>query len=85
MKRRQRRTYKYLEEMDQLAEIQVETEPGSENILMSTRDDRIARKIVDEIRRIQTRPWVIMEVCGGSDALHRESTDWITCCLKAWS
>lgn len=29
------------------------------------RDGNIARKIVDEIRRIQTRPWVIMEVCGG--------------------
>ncbi|HET9743782.1 MAG TPA: hydrogenase formation protein HypD [Terriglobales bacterium] len=29
------------------------------------RDGRLASKIVDEIRRIQTRPWVIMEVCGG--------------------
>jgi hydrogenase expression/formation protein HypD len=29
------------------------------------RDGRLAAKIVDEIRRIQTRPWVIMEVCGG--------------------
>ena len=29
------------------------------------RDGRIAGKIVDEIRRVQTRPWVIMEVCGG--------------------
>jgi hydrogenase expression/formation protein HypD len=29
------------------------------------RDDRIAKKIVDEIRRTVTRPWVIMEVCGG--------------------
>ena len=29
------------------------------------RDGDIAGKIVDEIRRIQTRPWVIMEVCGG--------------------
>lgn len=29
------------------------------------RDAGIARKIVDEIRRVQTRPWVIMEVCGG--------------------
>jgi hydrogenase expression/formation protein HypD len=29
------------------------------------RDGNIARKIVDEIRRIQTKPWVIMEVCGG--------------------
>src|ERR1700678_4005080 len=29
------------------------------------RDGNIARKIVDEIHRIQTKPWVIMEVCGG--------------------
>ena len=29
------------------------------------RDGRVARKIVEEIRRVQTRPWVIMEVCGG--------------------
>jgi hydrogenase expression/formation protein HypD len=29
------------------------------------RDDRVARKIADEIRRAVTRPWVIMEVCGG--------------------
>jgi len=29
------------------------------------RDGKIARKIVDEMHRIQTQPWVIMEVCGG--------------------
>ena len=29
------------------------------------RSARLAKSIVDEIRRIQTRPWVIMEVCGG--------------------
>src|SRR5215475_2157246 len=29
------------------------------------RDARLAQSIVAEIRRIQTRPWVIMEVCGG--------------------
>src|ERR1700731_2097136 len=29
------------------------------------RDGDIAQKLVDEMRRIQTRPWVIMEVCGG--------------------
>ncbi len=29
------------------------------------RDEAIAQKIVKEIRRIVTRPWVIMEVCGG--------------------
>ncbi len=29
------------------------------------RDGRIAQGIVDEIRRTVTRPWVLMEVCGG--------------------
>jgi hydrogenase expression/formation protein HypD len=29
------------------------------------RDGKLAAKIVDEIRKVQTKPWVIMEVCGG--------------------
>jgi hydrogenase expression/formation protein HypD len=29
------------------------------------RSGNLAQKIVHEIRRLQTRPWVIMEVCGG--------------------
>ena len=29
------------------------------------RDGDVAKKIVSEMRRIQTRPWVLMEVCGG--------------------
>ncbi|HJT87664.1 MAG TPA: hydrogenase formation protein HypD [Bryobacteraceae bacterium] len=29
------------------------------------RDDKLAKKILDEIGRTVTRPWVIMEVCGG--------------------
>src|ERR1700679_1356811 len=29
------------------------------------RNGEIAQKIVAEMRRIQTRPWVLMEVCGG--------------------
>ena len=29
------------------------------------RNQQVARNIVKEIRRVQTRPWVIMEVCGG--------------------
>lgn len=29
------------------------------------RDSRLAQNLANEIRRIQTRPWVIMEVCGG--------------------
>lgn len=29
------------------------------------RDGKLAAKIVDEIKKAQTKPWVIMEVCGG--------------------
>src|SRR5450631_3771680 len=29
------------------------------------RDEALAGKIVAEIKRIVTRPWVLMEVCGG--------------------
>jgi len=29
------------------------------------RDEGLAQKVVGEIRRIVTRPWVLMEVCGG--------------------
>ena len=29
------------------------------------RDPRAARKLVVEIERIQTRPWTLMEICGG--------------------
>ena len=29
------------------------------------RDGQVARTLIDEIRRTVTRPWVIMEVCGG--------------------
>src|ERR1043165_5783423 len=29
------------------------------------RDEQVGKKVVDEIRRTVTRPWVIMEVCGG--------------------
>ncbi len=29
------------------------------------RDEKVAKNIVNEIRRIVTRPWVLMEVCGG--------------------
>ena len=29
------------------------------------RNARLAQSVVNEIRRIQNRPWVIMEVCGG--------------------
>jgi len=29
------------------------------------RDGDVARSLLDEIRRVQQRPWVLMEVCGG--------------------
>ena len=29
------------------------------------RDEALANKILSEIRKVVTRPWVLMEVCGG--------------------
>jgi hydrogenase expression/formation protein HypD len=29
------------------------------------RDREVARRLLEEIRRVQQRPWVLMEVCGG--------------------
>ena len=29
------------------------------------RDETLAKKILEEIRRLVTKPWVLMEVCGG--------------------
>ena len=29
------------------------------------RDEALATRLVEEIRRVLTRPWVLMEVCGG--------------------
>jgi len=29
------------------------------------RNEALAQKVVGEIRRVVTRPWVLMEVCGG--------------------
>ena len=29
------------------------------------RDYAVAQKLVNEIRRTVTRPWVLMEICGG--------------------
>ena len=29
------------------------------------RDPALARRLLDEIHRLTTRPWAIMEVCGG--------------------
>ncbi|HEY7668699.1 MAG TPA: hydrogenase formation protein HypD [Actinomycetota bacterium] len=40
------------------------------------RDDDVARSLLDEIRRITTRPWTIMEVCGGqTHTLIRQGID----------
>jgi hydrogenase expression/formation protein HypD len=40
------------------------------------RDDRIARALLDDIAEIVTRPWTIMEVCGGqTHTLIRQGID----------
>ena len=66
------RTYQALRELDQLTELEspVVEEIGTGRAsamkyLDEYRDGDVAKKIVGEMRRIQTRPWVLMEVCGG--------------------
>ncbi|HEX6332478.1 MAG TPA: hydrogenase formation protein HypD [Actinomycetota bacterium] len=40
------------------------------------RDDRIALALLDDIRRITTKPWTLMEVCGGqTHTLIRQGID----------
>ncbi len=40
------------------------------------RDDDVARSLLDEIGRVTTRPWTIMEVCGGqTHTLIRQGID----------
>jgi len=34
-------------------------------IIQEYRDERLVKGVIDEIRRITTRPWTIMEICGG--------------------
>ena len=74
-------TYKALEQMQQLGELDTPdvadaetakqffesppSPPRSMKYLDEYRDEALAKKIVDEIRRIVTKPWVLMEVCGG--------------------
>src|SRR6478609_9006542 len=51
------RTYQLLDEMKQLGELDVpDIDPWP---------TEAAGKVVDEIRRATTKPWVLMEVCGG--------------------
>jgi hydrogenase expression/formation protein HypD len=42
------------------------------------RDGRIARGLLEEIRRTVTRPWVIMEICGGqTHSIVKHGIDWL--------
>ncbi len=61
------RTYKLLEEMDQLSELEVGDVAGGRRMkyLDEYRNEALAQKLVSEIRRTVTQPWVLMEVCGG--------------------
>ena len=44
--------------------------------LSEYRDPEVARKIIAEIHRVTTRPWVVMEVCGGqTHAIIRSGID----------
>jgi hydrogenase expression/formation protein HypD len=42
------------------------------------RDQQVAQKIVEEIKRTATRQWVLMEVCGGqTHSIVRYGLDWL--------
>lgn len=44
--------------------------------LTEYRDPEVARRIIAEIQRVTTRPWVVMEVCGGqTHAIVRSGID----------
>ena len=44
--------------------------------LTEYRDADLTRRVLDEIRRTVTRPWVLMEVCGGqTHAIVRHGLD----------
>jgi hydrogenase maturation factor len=48
------------------------------------RDGDVAQKIVSEMRRIQTRPWVLMEVCGGqTHSIVTPSNPWAAMCASS--
>ncbi len=72
MKKKRSAPIELLAEMDQLTELEapVVEEIGTPReatmrYLDEYRDGELAAKIVEDIRNIQTKPWVIMEVCGG--------------------
>jgi hydrogenase expression/formation protein HypD len=41
------------------------TKESTMKYLDEYRDAEVARRLLEEIRRVQQRPWVLMEVCGG--------------------
>ena len=44
------------------------------------RDPELAGRLFDEIDRITTRPWVLMEVCGGqTHSIIRNGIDKLLC------
>jgi hydrogenase expression/formation protein HypD len=35
------------------------------SLTQSFRDEELVHGVINEIRRVVTRPWVLMEICGG--------------------
>ena len=58
------RTFEYLKQMDELSELEVGA-GGSMKYVEEYRDAAAARQYAASIARIVTRPWTIMEICGG--------------------
>ena len=56
------KVFEYLKQMEELGELK---EDGAMKFLDEYRDGELAQKFAREIHRVTTRPWNIMEVCGG--------------------
>ena len=59
------RVFEFLDSMNQLDELQAPSDYVIMKYLDEYRDAGSARKLADAIAKTVTRPWTIMEVCGG--------------------
>ena len=62
------KVFGYLKEMGELGELgDLTPDPGSEAVKYQSeyRDAGAAQGFAQQIRRITTRPWTLMEICGG--------------------
>ncbi len=56
------KVFEYLKQMGELGELEAQV---AMKFLDEYRDGELAQKLAAEIHRVTTKPWTIMEVCGG--------------------